>query len=389
MTGTDRPFNPWLYEFYRRFSPHIEDAAHLRVAFLIGSADISGGTYVIFEHALRMKRAGVEVVIIPMFDMGAVAPGWHPALEELEFRTTGEVSERDFDVAIATWWPTVYELPNVRFRHALYFVQSAESRFYAQGPDRDAAAAAELTYTFGLPAITIATWLQLYLGFQHGMLSFLCRNGVDKSRYGVDGPRLARPGDDGLRVLVEGSMAPMKGVREAVNAAVAGGASEVWLLTPSEVRDYPGCSRVLSRIPAESTGQVYRSCDVLVKLSQVEGMYGPPLEMFLCGGTVVTNDVTGADEYIRDGVNALTVPTGDHAAAAAAVARLRTDRELLLSLRAGALQTAARWHDWDEASELFLRLVCGISAQPPVDRPGLISRIRGTRGMYDEVIGNR
>ena len=385
----ERPFNPWLYEFYRRFSPHIEDAPNLQVAFLIGSADISGGTYVIFEHAVRMKRAGAEVVIVPLFSMDTVAPDWHPALRELEFRTMAEVAGRDFDVAIATWWPTVYELPNVRFKHAVYFVQSAESRFYALGPDRDAAGSAELTYTFGLPAITITTWLQMYLGFQHGSLAFLCRNGIDKSRYSPQGSTVAPRPETGLRVLVEGSMAPMKGVREAVDAAVAGGADEVWLLTPSDVTAYEGCSRVLSRIPAAKTAEVYRSCDVLVKLSQVEGMFGPPLEMFHCGGTVITNDVTGSEEYIKDGYNALCVPTGDVAGAAAAVARLKADRDLLGRLQEGALSTASLWHDWDQAGEEFVRLVCGIAAQPPVDRVALVSRIRGGRGMYDEVLGQR
>lgn len=386
---TDRPFNPWLYEFYRRYSPRIETATELRVVFLIGSADISGGTYVIFEHATRMKRAGMQVVVVPLFDMSTVAADWHPALAELEFATLPEVASRDFDVAIATWWPTVYELPNVRFRHAIYFVQSAESRFYAIGPDRDAAASAELTYTFGLPGITIATWLQMYLGFHHNMMTFLCRNGVDRTRYGLDGPVLAPRPPSGLRVLVEGSMAPMKGVQQAVDAAVEGGADEVWLLTPSDVTSFSGCTRVLSRIPAERTAEVYRSCDVLVKLSQVEGMYGPPLEMFHCGGTAVTNDVTGSDEYVRDDVNALVVPTGDVAAAARAVARLKGDPELLNRLKFGAAQTASRWHDWDEAGEEFIRIVCGIAAQPPVNRGELVSRIRGSRGMYDDLVADR
>lgn len=381
-----RRFNPWLYEYYSRFSPQISPADNLRVVFLIGSADISGGSYVIFEHALHAQRHGCEVVIVPMFDMAGVAPEWHPALQELEFSTFEQIATRDFDVAIATWWPTVFELPRVRFRHAIYFVQSAESRFYALGPDRDSAGLAELTYTFGIPAITIATWLQMYLGFQHDTISFLCRNGIDKSRYTPDGPSLAPRRTQGLRVLVEGSTAPMKGVADAVQAARDGGADEVWLLTPSDVADYPGCDRVISRIPAEQTAQVYRSCDVLLKLSQVEGMYGPPLEMFHCGGAVITNDVTGSDEFIRDGVNALVVPTGDTLAAADAVRRLRASEDLRSGLQDGALSTARGWPDWTESSALFLRLVVGISRQEPVDRADLLARITGARTLYEQML---
>ena len=62
---------------------------------------------------------------------------------------------------------------------------------------------------------------------------------------------------------------------------------------------FPGVDRVLSRVPIDRTGTVYRSCDVLMKLSRVEGMYSPPLEMFHCGGTVVTYDVTGHEGVRR------------------------------------------------------------------------------------------
>jgi hypothetical protein len=41
------------------------------------------------------------------------------------------------------------------------------------------------------------------------------------------------------------------------------------------------------------TPLVYRSCDILGKLSYVEGMFGPPLEMFHCGWTAIVYNVTG------------------------------------------------------------------------------------------------
>lgn len=384
-----RPFNPWLHEFYARFDPDIASGLRLRIVFLIGSADISGGTYVIFEHAMRAKAAGCEVVVVPMFAMDTVARDWHPALRELEFSDLDNISHRDFDVAVATWWPTVFELPKVRFRHAIYFVQSAESRFYALGPDRDSSALAELTYTVGLPVITIATWLQVFLAYEHGSFSFLCRNGIDKSRYRPEGPRLAPVRNDGLRVLIEGSDAPMKGVARAVAAARAGGADEVWLLTPSDVRVHAGVDRVISRIPAAETPRVYRSCDVLLKLSQVEGMYGPPLEMFHCGGTVVTNDVTGHDEYVRDGFNGLVVRSADADAAAQAVSRLRSDPGLLARLRANALESAMSWRDWDSAGTEFLRIVSAIAKQREPDRVSLMTRIAGVQALHREMLGRR
>jgi glycosyltransferase involved in cell wall biosynthesis len=371
-------FNPWLHEYYERFTPGQPGDSLSSVCFVIGSADISGGSYVIFQHALWLQEHGIDVTVVPVLPMSAARKGWHPALDRLRFAKAEELGDKTFDIAIATWWPTVFELPKLRFRHAVYFVQSAEPRFVVDGREAASAGLAELTYTFGLPAITIATWLQMYLAFQHRTPSFLVRNGIDAQRFGVEGPRKADRLQGGVRALVEGAVdVPMKGVQEAVEVAREGGCDEVWLLTPSYERSFPGCDRVFSRIPFEETAEVYRSCDLLVKLSHVEGMYGPPLEMFHCGGTTVTYDVTGHDEYVKDGYNGLVVPVGDREAAIAAVRRAVEDRDLLAGLCSGALETAARWPGWESSSEEFGRILRGISKQPASDTLPAMMKIAG------------
>lgn len=371
-------FNPWLHEYYERFTPGQDGEALSSVCFVIGSADISGGTYVIFQHAMWLQDQGVDVTIVPLLPMSAAKENWHPALDHLRFVELEEARGQRFDIAIATWWPTVFELPKLRFRHAVYFVQSAEPRFYVAGPDAPSSRMAELTYTFGLPAITITTWLQMYLAFQHGTPSFIARNGIDKKQFGIEGKSKADRAGDGVLALVEGAVdVPMKGVQEAVGVAREAGCAEIWLLTPSELSSYPGCDRVFSRVPFEETAEIYRSCDVLVKLSHVEGMYGPPLEMFHCGGTVVTYDVTGHDEYVKSGHNGLVVPVGDRRAAVEAVRRLVEDADLLEELRSGAVETAQRWPDWDAVSEEFARILRGISKQPPGDTLSTMMQIAG------------
>lgn len=383
-------FNPWLHEYYSRFTVPRDPGQRLSVIFLVGSPDISGGTYVIFEHALWLQRNGVDVTVVTMFPVSDAQPGWHPALSRLRFTTFEDVANERFDIAIATWWPTVMELPRLRFRHAVYFVQSAEPRFYAIGPDRASTGISELTYTFGLPIITIATWLQMYLAFQHGAPSFLARNGIDKSRYRATGPTVQPPLEDGLRVLIEGPIdVPMKGVREAISAAQSADCEEIWLLTSSGIEELPGVDRVFSRVPAEGTGEIYRSCQVLLKLSQVEGMYGPPLEMFHCGGTVVTYDVTGHDEYVQHEVNGLVAPMGDLDAATSALVRLRSDPLLLEDLRAGALRTASLWPDWEQSSREFARILFGIDKQPARDLLPTMLAISGAWSLHDRVLRER
>ena len=98
--------------------------------------------------------------------------------------------------------------------------------------------------------------------------------------------------------------------------------------------------------------KIYSSCDILLKMSRVEGFFGPPLEMMACGGTAVVSKVTGYDEYIVDGYNALVVEMGDVNRARAAVKRLIEDPELRKRLIANGQQTAKNWR-WEQTIDIL------------------------------------
>ena len=135
-------------------------------------------------------------------------------------------------------------------------------------------------------------------------------------------------------------------------------------MTPSSIKSYDGVSRVFSKVPILETARVYRSCDVLVKLSYVEGMFGPPLEMFHCGGTSITYDVTGHDEYIKNGENAIVIPTDHEEEVVEAINRLKLDKNELARLKKNAAQTAAEWPDWEMSSAAFIRALSDIAGRP-------------------------
>ncbi len=374
------PGDPWLHEYYEQYRPEVfsEPTDPLKIVVLLGSADISGGTYVIFQHALFWQRHGADVTIATLMPRAALFSDWHPALRELRITTLDELNDEVYDVAVATWWRTVYELPNVRARHALYFIQSIESRFYAAGSDSYAAPLAELSYRYDIPVVAIARWIQAYLAFEHQRPSFLVRNGIDKDRYQPFGEVVEPRRTGSLRVLVEGPVdVDMKNVPAAVELARKGGADEVWLMTSSDIEHFPGVDRVLSRVPIDLTGVVYRSCDVLLKLSRVEGMYGPPLEMFHCGGTVVTFDVTGHEEYVVHEQNGLVVRMGDDEGVVLAIQRLKDDPELLRRLQHGALLTAERWPDWDQVAQEFWAVIRLLARRPGPDKLVTMLAIRG------------
>lgn len=323
------------------------------IAFLIASPELSGGTAVIFEHALALKARGhTPTIVTPEpFDFERVR--WFDRAEALNFAMLAAPGNAQFDIAVATWWQTNFDLHKIRARRYLSFVQSVESRFYPEGDLRTAFAQA--AHTLSYPCITEARWIKRYLLAHYGKDAALARNGINKSIYSVEGACLAERPTDSLRILVEGSVdVPFKNVPKTVELCARARVGPIWLLTPSKgVTSYPGVERVFSAVPQAKTAEIYRSCSILVKLSLVEGMFGPPLEMFHCGGTALVYDVSGHDEYIVHEQNALVVKSGDEEEVVRSLQRFAQDSALQQHLRAGALHTARSWPSWTQAGDEF------------------------------------
>src|SRR5436305_5002119 len=112
-------------------------------------------------------------------------------------------------------------------------------------------------------------------------------------------------------------------------------------------------------------------------------MFGPPLEMFHCGGTAVVYNVTGHDEYIVNNENAVVLASGDERGAIAAVNELKRRPLLLTRLKQGALATANEWPDWKDVSPEFHRAVKAIAeTEPRVTRERLSAMTRETFNQY-------
>jgi glycosyltransferase involved in cell wall biosynthesis len=357
----------------------------MKIAFFLGSVDISGGSYVIYQHALFIKRKGHDVTIVALYPYNLRQLTWHPETHELRFLSIEQVGEERFDLAIATWWKTALELHRLNATQYAYFVQSIESRFYPENeePLRNLV---DSTYTLPIPGITEAVWIREYLASHYGRQYRLARNGIRKDLYTEQGPAAAARLPKGqLRVLVEGPFAVFfKNVGRTLKLARQAKPDETWLLTSSDVPWYPAVDRYYSRIPIDQVASVYRACDVIVKLSYVEGMFGPPLEMFHCGGTAIVYDVTGYEEYIVHERNALVIKQDDEKAVVAAIRRLRSESDLLARLRNGARETAAAWPDWNHASAVFLVALEDIMDQPQVSREAIECANRRALTVYTE-----
>jgi glycosyltransferase involved in cell wall biosynthesis len=316
-----------------------------KIAYLIPAQILCGGVAVVCQHVNRLARRGFGACIV------AVSPGgnleWFPG-QRVPVCTLSQVP-RDCDIAVATWWETAHDLYRMKVPRKFYFVQSDETRFYPEG--RYERIFARDSYWLEFEFFTEARWIQRWLKESFGAEARYVPNGIDVELFHPAEqlePRGGRP-----RVLVEGPAdMPGKGVDEAFRV-LRGLDCDVWYVN---YRGDPDPSwrmdRYFHAVPMSRMKHIYSSCDILLKMSTVEGSFGPPLEMMACGGACVVAKVTGMEEGIVDGRNALVVEPGDIAGAREAVGRLIDDRSLKEMLIANGRETVKRM-DWEKSIDLL------------------------------------
>lgn len=324
----------------------------IKWAILLYGLGISGGANVIFEHALYAFKRGVEITFVSKEQKNKDSAAWHDGTENFVYKTISEASVEKYDVAIATEWRSAFDIHSLRADKYIYFVQSIESRFF-YNQESMLAYIANNSYEINMEYITEARWIQEYLKVNYDKDSILVHNGIDKEIFQRNG-KFIEPKNEKIRVLVEGSVTNwLKNVPRTIELCHRAGVEELWLVTPDKVDNYPGIDKLFCQVPFKKMPEIYRSCDILVKLSLVEGMFGPPLEMFHCGGTAITYNINGAEEYLIDGYNSIVIETGNEQGVVESLNKLINDRERLTFLKENAGRTAGKWEDWEQSSSSF------------------------------------
>ncbi len=364
----------------------------MRVAFLVGDiAGISGGSNVIIEHAHALERSGHAVEILTAQPVDPLALGWNPKARSLRYVPTGQAEGR-FDFALATWWPTYFELHRVDARVYGYLNQSLESRFHDEPHYK---LLNRLTYALPVLFITEAQWLVELIGrLQPDAPVKLVRNGLSREFFPCAEQPLPPAPDGRLRVLVEGPFGVrFKGVSEAfalLDRASASLPLDVGWLTSDAKDEEPEVGgrsvRVHTRVPLAEVHRVFAQYDLLLKLSRVEGMFGPPLEMFSQGGTAITSAVTGHEEYIVHGKNALVVPTYAEAKVADYLRALSTDPALLRRLKTHALETARAYPGWQETGAQLVRTLEDLRELSNAHLRPALAAVAASRGQWLEAV---
>jgi glycosyltransferase involved in cell wall biosynthesis len=337
----------------------------LRVAFVLQDLQLSGGVGVVVEHAAQLRRHhGIDAVLV------LAHPQEHPhwayrGLGEVPVLTLEEATQREWDIAVATWWQTTSVLFHLDAQRYAYFIQLLEDSTYpVDAPERLAAA---MTTALPVRFITEARWLaEMIEDYQPGTRVLYVRNGIPKDVFRPLDRVVPAAQDEPLRIVVEGARGYVqKGVDDALRAVAAmREPAHVTWVSPHPTDPPEGVDTVLSGLSHAEMAELFSRQHVILKLSRAEGMYGPPLEAFHRGAAVVTTPVTGHDEYIAHGVNGLVVGWDDPHGTARALDLLARDRRLLHELRCGALRTARAWPDWRQSSAWMALALRRVLAEP-------------------------
>lgn len=138
---------------------------------------------------------------------------------------------------------------------------------------------------------------------------------------------------------------------------------------------------------AELYERVFPNLDVLVMTSSSEAFGIVLVEAMMHGVVPVSSRYDGfhAEALVAEGVNGLSFPVGDMAAAADAIARLATDDAMLKRLSQASLRRAADY-TWSRSLQRWQRALADLSRQPVV-RGSALPSVPGPRasGLLDRL----
>jgi len=317
---------------------------HPEIAYLLPNLGISGGVSIVLSHISELRKRGRNAAVF--FQNPSADGPWHYLLREVPafpfadyYKVCGSSGAQHL---VATWWMTAFDVAKTKAGNRHYFLQSLENRLYPEG--HILRSTFFLSLLLNLNIFTEAHWIRDWLREHLHIDAPVVRNGIDPKVFYL--PAEPKQQRDRLRVLIEGPPdRPLKGVAECFQA-VSGLDVEVWYIASQGEPD-PSWrfDRMFKAVPYAQMRDIYVACDVLLKMSRVEGFFGPPLEMMACGGTCVVGNVSGHEEYCVHKKNCLVVRQDSPDEARQAISALMHDRGLLQELQINALNTAQQ-HVW-------------------------------------------
>ena len=295
--------------------------------------------------AYKLNSKGYKCTIVYQYFNPNIGLAHFPFHETINHIYPNElVNTLTFDWVISTFWTTVYHLHHVNATYYSYFNQCDERLFYSKKEWETFWV--HTTYRIpNFPIITPSFALQKAHSAEGHAKCYTALIGINETHFNEMAVPISKRGSK-LRVLIEGAgKAKFKRVREAFE--ITGKFEndiEVWYVSYDGYHESTWkADRVFSKVDNYNMPAIYASCDVLLKLSDVESFGLPNVEMMACGGTFITTNFTGHDEYAVNGVNGYVIDRGNFVEAENRLKDLINSPQKLAELKLNAIQSAQKW----------------------------------------------
>jgi O-antigen biosynthesis protein len=328
-----------------KFNLYIRSKLAKSVAFVIPSTDISGGINVVVKHAEILKKHGYDVTLINTISLKdyknpRIIEGVHTLV------ANNTIFKGSYDILVATLWSTldfVKKYPNVQQRS--YFVQNYETNFYKHGDVNRLQANSTYNEVNIIKYTTMSRWCQKWLKDIFNQTAEYASNGIDLQNFKEYKRKINN--NNKIKILIEGdSKDHYKNVDESFNIVdmLDKNKFEIsYLSYRNPPKESYRVDHFYNKIPPEKVGEIYASCDVLIKSSLLESFSYPPLEMMATGGYVVVVPNDGNIEYLKDKENCLFYEQGNVKDAVKKIETLIENQALQSSLYQNGLKTAEKY----------------------------------------------
>ena len=338
-----------------KLAKYLNSFANRNIGFVLPSLFISGGIYVVLEHASILQDSGWDVnFLIPDTNINFIEFKGH---KFNAINLANSMMEAQYDILVATLYTTLFIVLNyTKVKRRLYLVQGYETDFFSYGDIERSIAEKTYSIPFGLEYITISKWCETWLKEKYKQKPVFAPNGIDLNSFKEHKRELNKTK---IRILIEGnSLSLKKNVDESFKIVekLDKNKYEIWYMSyQGKPKNWYRIDKFLSKIPYDKVGNVYKQCDILIKSSYFESFSYPPLEMMATGGycIVVPND--GNIEYLKNEENCLFYKLGDIDSAIHSIERLISDIKLQQRLYENGLDTAKK-RDWKNLKNQILSL---------------------------------
>ena len=338
-----------------RLANHINSFANKHIGFVLPSLQISGGIYVVLEHASFLQDSGWDVdLLIPQTNLNFVEFKGHK-FNSISLDNT--IISAQYDVLVATFYSTLFIVLNYsKAKRKLYLVQGYETDFFSYGNINRGEVEKTYSIPFGVEYITISKWCETWLREKYGQKPLFAPNGIDLNLF-VEHKRDLNKTK--IRILIEGdNLSPKKNVDESFRIVekLNKNKYEIWYMSYNgEPKKWYRVDKFLSKIPYQKVRNVYEQCDILIKSSYLESFSYPPLEMMATGGFCIVAPNKGNIEYLKDEENCLFYKLGDIQSAIQRIERLISDVQLQQHLYENGLDTSKK-REWKNFKKQILSL---------------------------------